>query len=139
MTNQRFPWERQEIKDFHRNSIEQSKDSLEKALTIQGFLKKGIDDTTTVEKYKDQWTKEGFRVHVSNRGYHSDAVFCVVKPGCVVSLRDIQDYKTEFPGWDVLYLPDQSWDKVSPFLDIKSKVGGRWWLKGEEHNDQLIK
>ena len=102
-------------------------------------LKKGIDDTTTVEKYKDQWTKEGFRVHVSNRGYHSDAVFCVVKPGGVVSLRDIQDYKTEFPGWDVLYLPDQSWDKVSPFLDIKSKVGGRWWLKGEEHNDQLIK
>jgi hypothetical protein len=91
-----------------------------------------------VNKYKEKWTAEGFRVHFSHRGYHSDGVFCVVKPGCIVSLHDIQDYKTEFPGWEVLYLPDQSWSKVSPFLKIKEKVGGRWWLKGEEHNDQLI-
>jgi hypothetical protein len=91
-----------------------------------------------VDKYKKIWQNEGFRVHISNRGYHSDSSFCVVKPGCIVSLKDIQDYKTEFPGWDVLYLPDQSWSKVSSFLQMKDKVGGRWWLKGEEHNDQLI-
>jgi hypothetical protein len=96
--------------------------------------------TTTVctNKYKAIWEEEGFRVHISNRGYHSDGSFCVVKPGCIVSLHDIQNYKKEFPGWDVLYLPDQSWSKVSPFLDMKRKVGGRWWLQGEEHNDQLI-
>jgi N-dimethylarginine dimethylaminohydrolase len=93
---------------------------------------------SVVGKYKERWTNEGFRVHISNRGYHSDASFCVVRPGCIVSLRDIQNYETEFPGWDVLYLPDQSWSKVSPFLKIKEKVGGRWWLKGEEHNNQLI-
>lgn len=91
-----------------------------------------------ITKYKQLWEQEGFRVHLSNRGYHSDGVFCVVKPGCIVSLNDIQDYKTEFPGWEVLYLPDQSWSRVSPFLKIKDKVGGRWWLKKEEHNDQLI-
>jgi|TARA_R110001592_G_scaffold359258_1_gene665378 hypothetical protein len=91
-----------------------------------------------VNKYKRLWEDEGFRVHTSDRGYHSDGTFCVVKPGCIVSLEDIQDYKTEFPGWDVLYLPDQSWVKVDPFLQMKKKVGGRWWLKGEEHNDQLI-
>ena len=91
-----------------------------------------------ITKYKQLWTQEGFRVHVSNKGYHLDAAFSVVKPGCIVSLKDIQDYKTEFPGWEVLYLPDQSWAKVSPFLKIKEKVGGKWWLKGEEHNDQLI-
>ena len=92
-----------------------------------------------ITKYKQLWTQEGFRVHMSNRGYHSDGAFCVVRPGCIVSLHNIQDYKTEFPGWDVLYLPDQSWSRVSPFLKIKEKVGGRWWLKGEEHNDRLIK
>ena len=91
-----------------------------------------------IEKYTEEWTTKGFRVHTSNRGYHSDSSFCVVKPGCIVSLRDIQDYEKEFPGWEVLYLPDQSWSKVSPFLDMKAKVGGQWWLKGEEHNDQLI-
>ena len=92
----------------------------------------------TIEKYTEEWTNNGFRVHTSNRGYHSDSSFCVVRPGCIVSLYNVQDYKAEFPGWDVLYLPDQSWSKVSPFLDIKAKVGGQWWLKGEEHNDQLI-
>jgi|TARA_R110000823_G_scaffold252241_1_gene374884 hypothetical protein len=91
-----------------------------------------------VDKYKKIWQNEGFRVHISNRGYHSDSSFCVVKPGCIVSLKDIQDYKTEFPGWDVLYLPDQSWSKVDPFMKMKDKVGGQWWLKGEEHNDELI-
>jgi hypothetical protein len=91
-----------------------------------------------VLKYKNIWEQEGFRLHISQRGYHSDGCFCVVKPGCIVSLREIQNYKTEFPGWDVLYLPDQSWSKVSPFLNMKEKVGGKWWVKGEEHNDQLI-
>jgi N-dimethylarginine dimethylaminohydrolase len=92
----------------------------------------------TIKKYKARWIDEGFRVHLSYRGYHSDGVFCVVKPGCIVSLHDVQDYKKEFPNWEVLYLPDQSWRKVKPFLQMKTKVGGRWWLKGEEHNDQLI-
>jgi hypothetical protein len=91
-----------------------------------------------IDKYKDTWTNQGFRVHISRRGYHSDSAFCVVKPGCIVSLFEIQDYKTEFPGWDVLYLPDQTWTKVAPFIKMKNKVGGQWWLKGEEHNDQLI-
>jgi len=92
----------------------------------------------TVDRMKEKWEGEGFRVHISNRGYHSDGVFCVVKPGCIVSLFGIQNYEENFPGWDVLYLPDQSWAAVSPFLKMKDKVGGRWWLKGEEHNNQLI-
>ena len=91
-----------------------------------------------ISRYTQLWKQEGFRIHLSHRGYHSDGSFCVVRPGCIVSLHDIQDYKKEFPGWEVLYLPDQSWSRVSPFLKIKNKVGGRWWLKGEEHNEQLI-
>ena len=90
------------------------------------------------EKYKTKWEEEGFRVHLSYRGFHSDSSFCVVKPGCIVSLNDIQNYEKEFPSWDILYLPDQSWTKIEPFLKMKHKVGGRWWLKGEEHNNQLI-
>ena len=91
-----------------------------------------------VDKYAQKWRDEGFRVHISDRGYHSDGVFCVVKPGCIVSLKEIQKYEENFPGWDVLYLPDQSWDKLSSFWDMKEKVGGKWWLKGEEHNNELI-
>ena len=91
-----------------------------------------------INKYKNLWTEQGFRVHVSHRGYHSDGAMCVVRPGCIMSLHEVHNYKEDFPGWDVLYLPDQSWDKVDPFLKMKKKVGGKWWLKGEEHNDELI-
>ena len=121
--------------------------SISGKISTAGICRVGKDlwwdiDSTVPEslysKYKQKWEQEGFRVHLSFRGYHNDAVFCVVRPGCIVSLREIQEYKNEFPGWDVLYLPDQSWDKVSPFLEMKDKVGGSWWLKGEEHNDQLI-
>jgi|TARA_R100000027_G_scaffold16316_3_gene11670 hypothetical protein len=91
-----------------------------------------------IDFFKTKWTAEGFRVHVSKRGYHSDGSFCVVKPGCIVTLKDVQDYAKEFPGWDVLYLPDQSWKKVHPFTKIKKKVNGRWWIPGEEDNDKLI-
>ena len=86
----------------------------------------------------DKWTKEGFRVHKSNRGYHNDGAFCLVKPGCIVSLYDVQKYEELFPGWDVLFLPEQSWSAVSPFLKIKEKVSGKWWVPGEEDNDNLI-
>ena len=63
--------------------------------------------THLVDKYANIWTELGFRVHKSYRNYHSDGAFSIVKPGCIVSLNDVQNYKKEFPGWDVLYLPDQ--------------------------------
>jgi len=134
------------LKKIHRKNI--VLDSCdEHAITTANICRVGKDlwwdlhpgnGPTTVAKYKSLWGKEGFRVHISNRGYHSDSAFCVVRPGCVVSLKDVQEYAREFPGWDVLYLPDQCFSKVSPFLEMKEKVGGQWWLKGEEHNDQLI-
>ena len=133
------------LRQIHRNNLEICHS--ESVISTATICRVGKDiwwdlhketPNAIVKKYKQRWTEEGFRVHLSNRAYHSDGAFCVVRPGCIVSLYDVQDYATEFPGWDVLYLPDQSWSKVSPFLRIKDKVGGRWWLRGEEHNDQLI-
>lgn len=136
------------IKDIHRNNLHLKNYGSDMVVTTANICRVGKDifwDTGqiqnsqhAIDKIKSIWTEQGFRVHESKRGYHSDAVFCCVKPGCIVSLREVQNYEKNFPNWDVLYLPDQSWSKVSPFLKIKKKVGGRWWLKGEEHNDQLI-
>ena len=86
----------------------------------------------------DTITEQGFRIHKSYRGYHSDGAFCVVKPGCIVSLNDVQDYSKEFPGWEVCYVPEESRGTLGAFAEMKSKVGGKWWLKGEEDNDELI-
>lgn len=78
-----------------------------------------------------------YRNHVVDSAGHSDGVYCPVKPGLIVSLYDIQQYNETFPGWEVVYLPGQSWSKVSSFLKHKQKVKGKWWVPGAELNDDF--
>lgn len=78
-----------------------------------------------------------YRNHVVNSGGHSDATFCPVKPGLIVSLQDIPTYQETFPGWEVVFLPGQSWHRVLPFLTLKEKNKGKFWVPGEEYNDDF--
>lgn len=78
-----------------------------------------------------------YRCHAVYTGGHSDAVFCPVTPGLIVSLRDYQQYEKTFPGWEVVYLPGQSWEMLGDFMTLKLKNLGRWWIPGEEMNDQV--
>jgi glycine amidinotransferase len=78
------------------------------------------------------------RVHVVNTGGHSDATFCPVTPGLIISLNDVPTYKNTFPGWEVVYLPNQSWSAVKPFLDLKQKNNGKWWIPGFEYDQSVI-
>jgi hypothetical protein len=90
------------------------------------------------EKFKDFKEKySDFRINTLNIGGHSDGSFHTVKEGAILSLHEIQTYQNTFPGWDVCYLPDQSWNKVSDFLKIKEKVSGKWWVPGQEDNDEF--
>ena len=78
------------------------------------------------------------RNHIVNTNGHSDGVFCPVAPGLIISLNDVPTYAETFPGWEVVYLPGQSWDKVKPFLDLKTKNKGKWWIPGFEHDQSVI-
>jgi hypothetical protein len=78
------------------------------------------------------------RNHIVNTGGHSDGTYCPVCPGLIISLRDIPTYKDTFPGWEVVYLPGQSWDQVIPFLDLKAKNKGKWWIPGFEQDQAVI-
>jgi hypothetical protein len=78
-----------------------------------------------------------YRCHVINTGGHSDGTFCPVVPGLIVSLYDVPSYAETFPDWEVVYLPGQSWSKVQPFLNLKKKNQGKWWVPGEELNNDF--
>jgi len=78
-----------------------------------------------------------YRSHIANSGTHIDGCFTPVKPGLIVSLSNVQNYETTFPGWEVVYLPNQSWNKVAAFLNLKKKNAGKWWVPGEELNDDF--
>jgi hypothetical protein len=114
-----------------------------------------IDNRIYPKDYKDKWEEnkafaiaieefanhpyiaEHFRVNEVNIGGHNDGIFNAIKPGAILSLENVQRYADTFPGWDVCYLPGQSWDKVRGFLKHKDKVNGKWWVPGEEDNDEF--
>jgi len=97
------------------------------------------DSNDDIEKLKQTYIPlfPDHRVRIINTDGHSDGTFCPVVPGLIVSLRDVPTYADTFPGWEVVYLPGQSWDAVKPFLDLKNKNRGKWWVPGEELNDDF--
>ena len=78
-----------------------------------------------------------FIIKVAPMEGHTDGNYHPIKPGAILSLSDVQTYSEMFPGWDVCYLPDQSWAKVKGFRKLKKKNAGNWWLAGEENNDEF--
>jgi hypothetical protein len=88
-----------------------------------------------LNKFKEMYSN--FRHNVLHIGGHNDGCFHTIKPGVILSLNDIQRYHNTFPGWDVCYLPDQSWSKVEGFLKIKKQVEGKWWVPEQEDNNEL--
>jgi glycine amidinotransferase len=78
------------------------------------------------------------RNHIVDTGGHSDGTYCPVCPGLIISLNDVPTYADTFPDWEVVYLPEQSWHKVSEFLKLKKKNEGKWWIPGFENNQDVI-
>jgi hypothetical protein len=79
-----------------------------------------------------------YRCHFVKTEGHIDGAFSPVKPGLIVSIVEMKNFKDTFPGWEVLYLPGESWDKVKAFTDLKTKNQGRWWIKDHENDLELI-
>lgn len=94
-------------------------------------------DTARLQQLVDQNFKHT-RNHIVNTGGHGDATYCPVCPGLIISLNDVSTYKDTFPDWEVLYLPGQSWDRVRPFLTLKKKNKGRWWIPGFEYDTDVV-
>lgn len=63
-----------------------------------------------------------YRLHFSTTGDHSDGVFCPVAPGVIVSTHYREHYNQDFPGWQVIPLPDSS-------LGYNGS-NTRWWVPG---------
>jgi hypothetical protein len=97
----------------------------------------GLENESRRAKLSQRLASNQMRTHVVNTLGHADGSFCPVVPGLIVSLRDIPTYTETFPGWEVIYLSGQSWSAVQPFLELKAKNKGKWWVPGEELNDEF--
>ena len=101
----------------------------------------GESEEVTNEEIKKLSKSEFFkdyRHHYVTTGGHIDGCFTPVKPGLIVSIEDMDTYSETFPGWEVVYLEGESWNKIKPFTQLKKKNQGRWWIKGSEYDNELI-
>lgn len=94
-------------------------------------------DNTNFNKIRDK-EFPNTRNHVVNTGGHSDSTYCPVCPGLIISLHDVPSYAETFPGWEVVYLPGQSWQAIKEFVALKEKNRGKWWIPGFEHDQAVI-
>ena len=77
-------------------------------------------------------------------GGHNDGVFCLPKPGLVItapSQNPIQ-YEKTLPGWDVLRIEHpgekRRWQEFKNWREIKAITNGEWWLPDAKNNPKLV-
>jgi len=70
---------------------------------------------------------------------HVDGCFAVLGNQTILGIDPFIDYNKYFPGYDIIKVPEENYqDKIEEFKIMKTKVDGRWWLAGEEHNNEFI-
>ena len=91
------------------------------------------------ESFLRKWRKlfPDYRVHGVDVPGHGDGAMHPVKEGLIIAIKDEEYYKDFYPDWEVVTV-ESGWDQVRPFLQMKNKNKGRWWIKGEEDNNDLI-
>jgi len=67
-------------------------------------------------------------------GGHNDAVFCPLRPGLIVSTYHHDNYRDTFPGWQIKYIENQSWDAIPQWRQFKHSNRTRWWVPEDLNN-----
>lgn len=70
-------------------------------------------------------------------GGHNDAVFCPVRPGLIVSSYHHENYADTFPGWEVKFIENQSWNAIPDWRKFKHSNVDKWWIPEEDNNPEF--
>ena len=100
-------------------------------------------DSNEYCNYRD-WLQQRIKdsrpvVQFTSGAAHVDGCFAVLGKKVILGIDPLIDYNTIFPGYSVIKVPEVSYQNyIEEFKIMKNKVGGAWWIVGEEHNDNLI-
>lgn len=100
----------------------------------------GVDDdiATPVKLHRLKQIFPDHDIKFVNSKGHIDGCICPVKPGLLLSIRDLDEHEISFPGWEIVYLENQGLDAVKDWTYLKEKNAGKWWIPGHETDDALI-
>jgi hypothetical protein len=124
-----------------------NKEVLYKKYELQGFCspnltrigKKCLVDTWQTKEITDFFKTNypSFEYEELKLGGHNDGIFSVLKPGTVIAGPWFKGHESNFKDWEVIFFNDPKWDHVFKWLELKEKNKGKWWVPGEENNDEF--
>lgn len=75
---------------------------------------------------------------ITTKAGHTDGCFVILGKQTILGIDPLIDYNRHFPGYHVIAVPAESYQNhLSDFAVMKQRVGGRWWVPGEEHNEEF--
>jgi len=93
---------------------------------------------------EDPWLYDFFVEHFPDYtiipvmiGGHNDAVFCLLRPGLLVSTHHHDNYKNTLPGWTVKFIQNQSWDAIPNWKKLKHSNNQKWWVPDNVNNPEF--
>lgn len=78
-----------------------------------------------------------YKIRVAHIGGHNDAVFCLPKPGLILSTHHHSNYSSTLPGWEVEFIANQSWQAIPQWRTIKHSNRTKWWVPDSLDNPQF--
>ena len=105
-----------------------------------------VDDHIVVDcnEYCDyaSWIQQHMNIgdrtvsQITTKSSHTDGCFVILGQRTILGIDPLIDYGAHFPGYHVIGVPPESYQNhLDDFLIMKNRVGGRWWVPGEEHNE----
>lgn len=93
-----------------------------------------FDQSDWFSREQSQWVEQhvlqdqGYRVHFMDTDGHSDAVFCIPKPGVILTTHHDKhmDYQRDFPGWTVFRIEAVR----NLIIQERTDQGIDWWAPG---------
>lgn len=77
------------------------------------------------------------RNHIVDTQGHSDAVYCVVCPGLIVTTSHMPDVGVHYPGWEIVQLQSKNEIDYEHYLQLKQNHR-RWWIPGFEQDNAIL-
>ena len=70
---------------------------------------------------------------------HVDGCFNILNKNTIIGIHPFIDYDRYFPEFDIIKVdPDSYQSKIHEFKLLQERIGGRWWVPGEEYNLQFV-
>lgn len=94
------------------------------------------DYTSWLQQHVDY---SGNIIKINTGASHTDGCFAILGHQLILGIDPLIDYQAAFPNHTVIAVPPENYmHSINGYKIMKQSVQGRWWVPGQEHNQNFI-